>query len=225
MSDNIRKLSPLVGAEQQEKRQCMVCKMPMQPVQHNQANSPLPWREAGIDFNCDNCKSQTYIANSNSVSIAIGSAIVIITAIGYLLINGLLGFILNSLRDSILSVLLSLAALAAIYFALKFSWGKIKRGAVLIEARIKNPMVNRKPGINMLNLSMTMGLLPWLIAIFLGYMNNQYKILEGNMIWLMAPLVIVPILLGKTVGATKMNVFLAAMFWLFVGWFIVWMAS
>lgn len=225
MSDDSRKLSPLMGAEQHEERQCAVCKMPMQPVQRNQANNVLPWREAGIDFNCSNCQTQTYVANSNSVSIVVGTAIVTITFIGYLMVNGLFDFMVNSPQDSMISVLISLVALGVIYFALKFSWGKIKRGAELIETRIKNPMVNRKPGINMLNLSMTMGLLPWLIAIFLGYVNNQYKWLEGNMIWLMAPLVILPILLGGTVGATKMNVFLAAMFWLFIGWFVVWLAS
>lgn len=225
MNDDARKISPLIGAEQHEERQCATCKMPIQPVQRNQANSPMPWREAGIDFNCSNCNQQIYVANSNSVSITVGMAIVIITVIGYTLSNGLLDFMINSTRDSILSVLLSLVALGIIYFALRFAWGKIKRGAELIETRIKNPLVNRKPGINMLNLSMTVGLLPWLIAIFFGYINNKYKLLDGHMIWVMVPLVISPILFGKKLGSTKMNIFLAAMFWLFIGWFIVWLAS
>lgn len=225
MSDETSKTSPLVGAEQHEERQCAVCKMPMQPVQRNQANSPLPWREAGINFNCSNCNQQTYVANSNSVSITVGMAIVIITIIGYLLNNGLMAFMVNSTRDSIFAVLLSLVAGGIIYFALRFAWGKIKRGAELIETRIKNPMVNRKPGINMLNLSMTVGLLPFLIAIFFGYINNKYKFLEGQMIWLMVPIVISPIIFGKKLGSTKMNIFLAAMFWLFIGWFIFWIAS
>lgn len=225
MSDDARILSPLIGAELNEERQCAVCKIPMKPLHRNQKNSKLPWRESGIDFECKNCKSQTYIANSNSVSIVVATAIVILSFIGYFLANGLFGFMIYSVQDSIVSVLLSLVAIGIMYFLGRYAWGKIKHGATLIEARIKNPLVNRKPGINMLNLSMTMGLLPWLIAIFLGYINNQYKLLDGSMIWLMMPIALLPIFLGSKVGATKMNVFLAAMFWLFIGWFVVWLAS
>lgn len=225
MSDEARKTSPLIGADQNEERQCAVCKMPMQPMHHNQANSRLPWREAGIDFNCANCQTQIYVANSNSVSVIVGTAIVIISIIGYFLADGLLDFMLNSPTDSLVSVLLSFLAMGIIYVAWRFAWSRIKRGAALIEVRIKNPKVNRKPGINMLNLSMTVGLLPWLIAISFGYINDQYKILEGQMIWLMMPIVILPIILGKKLGSTKMNVFLAAMFWLFIGWVIVWIVS
>lgn len=225
MSEETRKLSPLIGTEQHEERQCVICKMPMQPIQQNQANNPLPWREAGIDFNCDNCQTQIYVANSNSVSLIVGSAIVIISIIAYFLADGLLDFILKSPTDSLISVLLSAVAIGIIYVAWRFAWGKIKRGAELIEVRIKNPLVNRKPGINMLNLSMTVGLLPWLIAISFGYINDQYKFLEGRMIWLMVPIVILPIIFGKKLGSTKMNVFLAAMFWLFIGWIIILIVS
>ncbi|MBL1420196.1 MAG: hypothetical protein COC24_006760 [Alphaproteobacteria bacterium] len=225
MSNETRKTSSLVDAELNEERQCAVCKMPMQPMHRNQANSRLPWREAGIDFNCANCQTQIYVANSNSVSLIVGTAIAIITIIGYFLTDGLLDFILNSPTDSLVSVLLSFLAMGIIYVAWRFAWRKIKRGAELIEVRIKNPLVNRKPGINMLNLSMTVGLLPWLIAISFGYINDQYKILEGQMIWLMLPVVILPVLLGKKLGSTKMNVFLAAMFWFFIGWVIIWIVS
>ncbi|PCI87332.1 MAG: hypothetical protein COB24_06840 [Hyphomicrobiales bacterium] len=225
MSDEARKTSSLVGDERYEERQCAVCKMPMKPMHRNQANSRLPWHEAGIDFNCANCQTKIYVANSNSVSLIVGTAIVIICIIGYFLTDGLLDFILNSPTGSLVSVLLSFLAMGIIYVAWRFAWRKIKRGAELIEVRIKNPMVNRKPGINMLNLSMTVGLLPWLIAIFFGYINNQFRLLEGQLIWLMLPIVILPILLGKKLGSTKMNVFLAAMFWLFIGWVIIWIVS
>lgn len=216
---------PLVGTEQHEERKCGVCKIAMQPLHQSQEDSKLPWRERGIDYDCVNCQKQVYVANSNSVTIAVGSAILIGTFIGYLLVAGLFDFIVYSVQSSLLSVLLSLIAIAIMAVAARYAWGRIKRAAELIEGRIKHPMVNKKPGINMLNLSMTMGLLPWLIAMLLGYVNNEYALLKGNMIWLMAPLTLIPIFLGKTVGSTKMNVFLATIFWLFVGASVIWLAS
>lgn len=223
--DKPRIHSPLVGDAEHEERECNTCKFGMPPTHRNEQDSVLPWRERGIDYECENCKKTQYVANSNSVTIAVSITIAICTIVGALLANGLLDYISNSVTNSIFAVLFSLIALAIMGLALLYAWDRVKRGAEMIEGRMRFPMVNRKPGINMVNLSMTMGILPWLIAIALGYINQRYVILEGMMIWLMVPICLLPIILGAKAGSTKMNVFLATLFWLFVGYFIVWVMS
>lgn len=223
MPDMARIFSPVVNDDEKIERQCGSCKIAMPAVHRNEQNSKMPWRERGIDYECTNCQETHYVANANSISITVGISIIIVTVIGYLLFNGLLDFILNSLQDSIISVVISLVAIVAMAFAARFAWERLKRAAELIEGRFTHPLVNRKPGINMINLSLTMGLLPWLIAMAIGYLNNAYQLLEGRMVWLLAPLVLAPIILGKAVGSTKMNVFLATMFWLLIVSFIVWL--
>lgn len=220
-----RVYTPLVTDEEREERQCKTCKMGMPALHRNQEESRWPWRERGIDYRCDNCQTTTYVANSNSVTMAVGVTLFIFIAIGFILVSGLLDYMLSSFTNSIIAVLISLIALGIMAVAVLYAWSRIKRAATLIEARFENPMANRKPGINMLNLSLTMGLLPWLIAVALGYINQKFELLSGLNIWLMVPFTLLPIIFGRKVGSTKMNVFLAAMFWLFVISFIVWMAT
>lgn len=219
-----RVYSPLVGNDEHEERECKLCKFGMPPLHRNEEDSHLPWRERGIDYECGNCKTLNYVANSNSVTISVGTVITICTIVGVLLAGGVFDYISSSFGN-ILAILFSLFVLAVMVVSLRFAWERLKRSATLIEGRMQFPLMNRKPGINLINLSLTMGLLPWLIAIAFGYFNQKYNMLQGGMIWLMVPVTLLPIFLGKRAGSTKMNVFLAAMFWLFIGAFIVWMVS
>lgn len=219
-----RVFSPLVGDAEHVSRECGSCKIPMQAMHRNEEKSSLPWRERGIDYKCENCDEVNFVANSNSVSIAVGIAIVIFTLIGILLANGLLQYVVYSLQTSIVSVIISLIAIAAVVIGGQYAWVRVKRGAELIEGRFKHPLVNRKPGINLINLSLTVGLLPWLIVISFGYLNNSYHLLEGAAIWFILPITLIPIFMGRMLGSTKMNILLATLFWLFVGSFIVWLA-
>lgn len=216
-----RVYSPIVTDQEHEERECKTCKFGMPPLHRNEEESNFLLRERGIDYECDNCKTVNYVANSNSVTIAVATAIIICTIVGLIWAGGMLDYMTIAFRSSLIGTLISVIALGISAVALKFAWVRLKRGAELIEGRFQFPLVNRKPGINMLNLSLTMGLLPWLIAMALGYANQRYQILEGGMVLVMLPICLLPIALGRKVGSTKMNVFLATMFWFLLGGLIV----
>ncbi|MCW8943379.1 MAG: hypothetical protein OQL27_01325 [Sedimenticola sp.] len=208
---------PLGELDQGQKRQCCHCGGVMQAEMQEAQSEPYPWRERGIRFSCDNCDETAWIASTETIMISLASSLLIALGILYMLINGLFDFIGFSFESGIGSGVLSLLLLLVVAL---FALGAIynaRRGGALILTNRAYPVIDDPNSARRFILPLSLGLLPWLLAIGAGYLNYTFFD-DSKIVGIIAMvLVCMPFVFAKKLGSSVREVFLAVLFWFLIG--------
>lgn len=208
---------PLGELDQGQKRQCCHCGGVMQAEMQEAESEPYPWRERGIRFSCDSCDETAWIASSETIMISLASSLLIALGIIYMLMNGLVDFIGFSFESGIGAALLSLLLLLIVALFALGALYNARRGGALILAHRTYPVIDDPNSAKRFFLPLSLGLLPWLLAIGAGYLN--YTFFDDSEILGVLAMVIVcsPIAFSKKLGSSVREVFLAVFFWTVLG--------
>lgn len=196
----------------------------MQATAREYENSPLPWRDSAIRFECGSCQHTAAIADPTTITTSILSALLTIAVLIYAVVNGFLLFISEQFSSSISWILF--AIFLSVVF-LGFSVGALLNlfsGIRDIRQRVRYPMTMSQGSPHQIILTLTLGALPWGIAIGFGFLNDLFL---NNVEWiayLLLPIIFAPILLASKLKLSPVSVFLACIFWGAIGGFIAWLA-
>jgi hypothetical protein len=203
-------------------RRCHDCKKEMYAVIQETETNRQNEREEGTQFICSGCKKSIWIAGRANLLISLASGFVIFCIIFYTLMNGLFDFIYFSFESGVGSGLLSLLLLPFIALFSIGAFFNIKQGFNSLLNRHRYPLINAAKQNTKIIITLLLGLIPWLFAISLGYLNYTYFDDNEAMLIIALPLFVSPIIFAPKLGASTREVFLTCIFWLLAGFIIGW---
>lgn len=204
-------------------RQCNECKGNMQDERKEVEASGFPWRDRYARFICDNCTQEVLIAEPVTIISAMCTGLIILSIQLYALMNGFLDFIVYSFSTTIGFKLLAIF-LGFLFILFSIGAGlNLKNGIVYLLKRQAHPVLKTEGNLGPLVVALFLGVLPWIFAVSLGYIN--YQLLDDNKLFgfLMLPVIASPVFLAPKFNVTYIAVFLSSAFWAGIGGLAVWM--
>jgi len=179
-----------------------------------------PGQEDGIRFSCQACDKTVFIADSRVIFTSLFIGLFLGAGIIYSLVNGLVEFMVYGLSYSVFSFFGTLLLLIVVGLFLYGTWAMLYRGISQLRDRYTYSLQEPntiKDGIQGMFIPMGLGLLPWLIAIGIGYLNDTYIRLPESANWLIVAIAFSPVIFAKKLGSSITAAFISAAIWLFVG--------
>jgi len=215
--------TPLPESARTLTRRCKDCSGVMQAEAREEEDSTFPWREVGIRFSCGSCNKTAWIANTDCILVSLFSGLLIVSGIIYMLANDLLGFISYSFDYGVGWILLSLLLLVVVVVFAAGALYNIKRGLNLLQVKRHYPVIDAPNRTSSITAPILLGLAPWLMAGGIGYLNYTYFDDNDAVALIAAPLIVIPIMLAKRFGCTKMEVVMAMIIWFGFGTGTAWL--
>lgn len=212
--------------EQHLERRCRECMGSMKPTSREDEAWNGPGADRGLRFECQQCGADVWFADRSSIAASLLSGLGVLAGLAYAVANDVFGFITYALfnEQTVVSIAIGLGVGVLLLLFLGGSILLLKNAIPMMRVRIAHPLLN-EDGVakSKIWLILSLGLIPWIIAIGFGYINyNFFQLGEGVVIFLL-PLLIAPIFFASKFGATWVSVFFASTFWLVLGGALAWL--
>ena len=172
--DRERIEQPLDSLSRTQTRRCRSCGGTMTTKAQEIEALSHPAREKGLRFDCNACEESIWIATTETIVISIISGALIFLGTLYMVATGLMDFVRFSFESGIGSGLLSLLLLVVVVAFAGGALYTIRRGIWLSLLKRQFPLIDAPGQSKAMLIAITLGFIPFAIAIGIGFLNFTY---------------------------------------------------